>query len=112
MKKYLIRGTKKPLLTKKGLCFLSFEGQCLTDTGVRLLDVQQGTYRSGKVGDMGLAWRTAMRHVPAIEEHGDVGIVRVPLTMCGTHRRRPFAKFIVAGLGEEDNIAGTTWIVA
>ena len=57
----------------------------LADAGVGLLDVQHLTDGWGDIGDVYLTTRTAVLHLPAEEQQGDMRIVGVPVAVGGAY---------------------------
>ena len=58
----------------------------LTHAGAGLLDVQQLADGGGNISNVDLARGGSMSNLPAEEQAGDMGIIRVPLAMSRTYR--------------------------
>ena len=53
-----------------------------------LLDMEHLGHCRRNIGDVNLTARTAVLHLPAIEQQGDMGVVGIPLAVGGADGRR------------------------
>ena len=84
----------------------------LSDTGIRLLNMQHLTHSRGNISNMNLARGRAMLYLPTIEQKWYMSIVGTPCAMGSTYGRRTSPETIKAWFQHKDDVARAIVVIA
>ena len=74
--------------------------------------MQQRTDGRSDVRNVYFAGVTAMRHLPSIEQQWYMCVVWIPLAMCCSDERRPWADLIESWFDDHDDVARAMEVIA